>query len=200
MRTKHLNNIPPCRSHAYPCASHALPYEPVPAIKGCWTPIERVLVHTALLYRPSAQDNQTSPKYAAMVELPIGQKMPGPFSYSIIIFLRPALLQAHNIRKRIRGSNLVSDFREALVAELGNELEAPTIQGQDAELRWRWSRRSFRRRDHDWRLAHSGHVKCKGSIFGAKCKMQQASSVVHAPGRLTARAPCVRDRRVWAAE
>jgi hypothetical protein len=72
-----------------------------------------------------------------VVEFSIWQEVYRLLSYRIVVLLRPALLQADNVWPGVRSGDLVSDFCEALVAQLRYELEAPAIERQDSDLRWR---------------------------------------------------------------
>lgn len=56
-----------------------------------------------------------------------------PLPYGIVVLLCPALLQPDNVRRRLRRGDLDPDFREALIALLGDELEAPAIEGEDPD-------------------------------------------------------------------
>lgn len=58
-------------------------------------------------------------------------------SYSIVVLPRPALLQTDNVRARVGCRDLNANFREALIAELGDELEAPAIEREDPQVRGR---------------------------------------------------------------
>jgi len=71
-----------------------------------------------------------------VVELAIGQYVLCLLPYGIVVLLRPALLESNNVWLRTGGGDLVSDFNKALVAQLGDELEAPAIERQDAYARW----------------------------------------------------------------
>jgi hypothetical protein len=55
----------------------------------------------------------------------------------MVVLLRPALLKAYNVWLRTGGGDLDSDFCKTLIAELGDELEAPAIERQDAYARRR---------------------------------------------------------------
>lgn len=61
----------------------------------------------------------------------------------MVVLLRPALLQADDIWLLTCGGDLNTDFCEALVAQLGDELEAPAVEGKKSNLgRWLDSLRS----------------------------------------------------------
>jgi hypothetical protein len=72
-----------------------------------------------------------------MVELAIRQDMACLLPNGMVILLRPALLESYNVGLRIGGGDLDTNFGKTLIAELGDELEPPAIEGQDAYARRR---------------------------------------------------------------
>ena len=59
------------------------------------------------------------------------------FPNGMVILLRPALLESYNVWLRIGGGDLDSNFGKTLIAELGDKLEPPAIERQDANIRRR---------------------------------------------------------------
>jgi hypothetical protein len=131
MRAEDFGDIFGARAYPYPRARHALSDEPVSAVEGGRPSVQRIAHHVALLERPSRQNDEAAAKDAAVVELSIGQEVSSLLSYGVVVPLRPALLQSDNVWPGLRGGDLVRDFGEALVAEFGDELEAPAVEGED---------------------------------------------------------------------
>jgi hypothetical protein len=50
------------------------------------------------------------------------------FPNRVVVLLRPALLESYNVWLRTGGSDLISNLRKTLIAELGDELEAPAVE------------------------------------------------------------------------
>lgn len=137
MCTEDLGDIALRRAYPDARTGNALPYKPVPAVEGSRPPVQRVAHHVALLNRPSRQDDEPAAEDAAVVELAMGEDVPRLLPYGLVVLLRPALLQPDNVWLWLGRRDLVADFREALVAELRDELEAPAIERQDPQLRGR---------------------------------------------------------------
>lgn len=155
MCAEDFGNVSPRRAHTYPRVGYALAYIPVTAVKSRGPPIERVGRHAALLDRPSRQNDESTTEDAAMVELAIGQKMTCPVPYGIVVSLRPALLQPHNVWRLLGRGDLVPNLVQALVAELGDVLQAPAIERENAQRRGRTACVGSHE-GRPWRFVHVG--------------------------------------------
>ena len=51
-----------------------------------------------------------------------------------VVFLGPAFLQAYDVGGRVESGDLAADFCEARIAVLGDEFQAPAVEGEDAEV------------------------------------------------------------------
>jgi hypothetical protein len=72
-----------------------------------------------------------------VVKLAIRQDMACLFPNGMVILLRPAFLESYNVWLRIGGGDLDSNFGKTFIAELGDELEPPAVEGQDTYARRR---------------------------------------------------------------
>jgi hypothetical protein len=116
------------RPYTYTRACNALSDEPISTIEGSRSSVQGISQHVALLNWPSRQYSKASSEAAAMIKLPIGKYAFGEVADSCVVLLRPAFLQANDVRTGFGSSNLAANFSEALVAESRNEFETPAIQ------------------------------------------------------------------------
>jgi hypothetical protein len=128
MGAENLGDVPTTWTHAYACACNPLTNEPISTVECSWPSVERVSHHVAFLNGPSRQDHQPATKDATVVEFPIGQEVYCLLPDSIVVLLRPALLQSDNVWPGVRSCDLVGDFCESLTTELRDELETPAIE------------------------------------------------------------------------
>lgn len=128
MCAEDLRYISSSRSHAYPCTCNSLSYEPVSSVEGRWSTVEWVAQHAALLNGPSGQNDESAAEDTAPVELSMRKEMSCLLSYSIVVFLGPALLEADNVWRGVGGRNLIPDLSEAFIAERRDVLQTPAIE------------------------------------------------------------------------
>jgi len=133
MRAEDLGDVLVPRPQTDARTRDPFPNVPVAPEEGRGPPVQRVRVHAALLDGPLGQDGQPAAEDAAEVELAVGQDVPGAAADGAVVLLRPALLQPDDLGRVVGGRELVGDFRQSFVAVLGEELEAPAVEGEDAD-------------------------------------------------------------------
>lgn len=69
-----------------------------------------------------------------MVVLAIGEDEAGLAADGEVVFLAKDFLEGDDVRLRGGGGDAAADFGEALVAELGDVLEAPAVEGDDVDV------------------------------------------------------------------
>lgn len=133
MRVEYLNHIllPSAKSNLRTC--NALADVPIAPPKRCWSAIERVLEHGALLNGPPTQDGQTASEGTTVVELRIRQHMSRPPPNRQIIIMDPAFLQTDDIRRGNEEGDLAANFVEARGPEFRDMEEAPAVEGEEVE-------------------------------------------------------------------
>lgn len=136
MCTEHLSNVLLCLSKPYPRASHAFPNEPISTEEGSGPAVQRIADHACFLNGPSRDDDQAATENATVVELAVLQAwlFAERIADGLVVLLGPAFLQANDVRGWRGGGELVADFRETLMAKLGEEFQAPAIEADDADL------------------------------------------------------------------
>jgi hypothetical protein len=120
--------------HPYHSASDALTDIPVSSEKSRGPAIQGVLVHGAFDDGPSRQYSKAAAEDAAEVELAIGQDMLRTLPDGVVVLLRPALLQAYNVRRWIIAREDGADVGQALSTKGREIFQAPAIQSDDSQL------------------------------------------------------------------
>jgi hypothetical protein len=130
-----LDDIPTAGPITDLCAGDTLAYIPVPAPKGSGPAVEGVPEHCRLLDGPAGEDGEAAAKRPAGVELCIGKEAAGLEADGAVVILGEELLEGDDVGGRVGGGDAAAYLGDALGAELGDELEAPAVEGEDVDLR-----------------------------------------------------------------
>jgi hypothetical protein len=119
--------------HADRRARDALADVPISPKEGRRPPVEGVAHHRALDDGPAREDGEAAAEDAAVVELCVREHVARLARDRLEILLRPAFLQADDVRRRARGGEDGADAREASMAVVGDVFEAPAVEADGAD-------------------------------------------------------------------
>jgi hypothetical protein len=135
MSVENFNYIILPRAESHTSTSYTLTNVPIASPKRRGPAVERIPEHGARLNGPSAQEGKAAAKSAAIVELPIGQDGSGGFADGLVVIPGPAFLETDDVWRRVEEGQLAADLSESRGAKVGDDEEAPAVEGEEADLR-----------------------------------------------------------------